>query len=79
MHNELGITKDDIRQWVKDAVNDVAKSMVAKEFGEFSVDNVVQKWVVHNRFYGNDVLKKEVQDKIGEVLSERIEINLKTE
>ena len=32
MHNELGITKEDIREWVKESVREEAAKMVAKTY-----------------------------------------------
>lgn len=35
IHNELGITKDDIRAWLKEAVQSQAELMLKKTFDDF--------------------------------------------
>ena len=42
MHNELGITKDDIRAWLKEAVQSQAELMLQKTFDDFDVDKFVR-------------------------------------
>lgn len=37
MYNELGITKDDIREWTKEAVKEVAKEYVEHHFNEWDL------------------------------------------
>lgn len=37
MHNELGITKDDIRAWIKEAAAEQAHRLVDQEFGSFNI------------------------------------------
>lgn len=37
MHNELGITREDIREWVKEAVRDEARKMIAKTYDDYDV------------------------------------------
>ena len=37
MHNELGITKEDIREWVKESVREEAQRLVAKTYDDYNV------------------------------------------
>ena len=37
MHNELGITKEDIREWVKESVREEAQRLVAKTYDNYDV------------------------------------------
>ena len=37
MHNELGITKEDIREWVKESVREEAQRLVAKTYENYDV------------------------------------------
>ena len=41
MHNELGITKDDIRAWIKEAAYEQAQRMVDQEFGNFNIKSKI--------------------------------------
>ena len=42
MHNELGITREDIREWVKEACRDEAAKMVAKTYEDFDVKKEIR-------------------------------------
>lgn len=41
MHNELGITKDDIRAWIKEAVKEEAERLVRNEREHFDIQDIV--------------------------------------
>ena len=41
MHNELGITKDDIRAWIKEAAAEQAQRLVDQEFGNFNIKSKI--------------------------------------
>lgn len=43
IHNELGITKDDIRAWLKEAVQSQAELMLKKTFDDFDMDTFVRR------------------------------------
>jgi len=77
MHNELGITKEDIRQWIEDSVKDQAEKMVKHEFNNFSAHDTVKKMVMENRYYGSDSLKKEVMQEVGRQLVDKMDLSLK--
>jgi len=42
MHNELGITKEDIREWVKESVREEAAKMIAKTYEDFDVKREIR-------------------------------------
>ena len=42
MHNELGITKEDIREWVKESVREEAVKLIAKTYDDFDVKNEIR-------------------------------------
>ena len=48
MHNELGITKEDIHKWVRDAVQDQARQLVKQATGKFSIDDMVKDAETHS-------------------------------
>lgn len=45
MHNELGITKEDIRQWITDAVNEQVKQLVANSFNSWSLKSMAEEQI----------------------------------
>ena len=77
MHNELGITKEDIRQWIEESVQVEAEKMVSNEFGKFSAYDTVKKMVMDNKYYGSDTLKKEVMQEVSRQLVDKINLKLK--
>lgn len=42
MHNELGITKDDIRDWIKEAVREEAAKLIAKTYDDYDVKREIR-------------------------------------
>lgn len=52
MHNELGITKDDIRTWIKEAAEEQAQRLVKQEFGKFDINANIARIISYefNRF-----------------------------
>jgi len=64
MHNELGITKEDIRQWIEDAVKEQAEKLVKNEFKNFDVRNVVQRIITDERYFGSKNLKQEISQEL---------------
>lgn len=42
MHNELGITKEDIREWIKESVREEADKMIAKTYENFDVKREIR-------------------------------------
>ncbi len=43
MHNELGITKEDIREWIQDAVEIEVKKIVDESFSKFSIKDRISR------------------------------------
>jgi len=75
MHNELGITKEDIRKWIEDAVKEQAERMVKNEFDSFDVKTIVNKIVMSNSYYGSNSLKREITDEIAKQIMSKIKIS----
>lgn len=55
MHNELGIGREDIRQWIRDAVQDEVRRLVDQEAGKFDVPSMIEKCAMDRatRYYGD--------------------------
>ena len=50
MHNELGISKEDIRTWTKEAVYEVAETYVQNQLNDRSVDQRIMGIIKDNKF-----------------------------
>lgn len=78
MHNELNITKDDIRQWIQESVEDIAKRMVAKEFNNFDPKYLLNQMIMEKDFWGKPGLKEGINKKVADGILEQIEIKVKS-
>jgi hypothetical protein len=74
MHNELGITKEDIRQWIEDAVKEQAERLVKKEFNNFDVHRVVERIISDDDYFGSKHLKREITQELARQILAKIEI-----
>lgn len=61
MHNELGITKDDIRAWIKEAAYEQAQRLVDQEFGRFNIESKI-----------TEIAKREFNDRYSGIRTELI-------
>lgn len=77
MHNELGITKEDIRTWITDAVKEEARRLVDQEKVAFNVDNIIRKIMQEDGYFSTSHLRQEVLIKTAEQLSRRLSLTLK--
>lgn len=77
MHNELGITKDDIRAWLKEAVKSQAELMLQKTFDDFDMDGFVRNHILTQmRYWTTDEVRRQVASLLADrlvVLSTDIE------
>ena len=73
MHNELGITKEDIREWIDDSVREQAERMVKKEFDTFDVKKIVKDIVSSDDYYGSKMLNRQVTDEVVKQIMKHIE------
>lgn len=72
MHNELGVTKDDIRAWIKEAVHEEAKHLVDQQVGKFSVQDQINSMV--NKLINENY---RLRNDLANAITKRIMINVK--
>ena len=77
MHNELGITKEDIVEWIQDAIKVEVKNVVANAYGSCNIEDFIRKEIYSDRFIGEKTLKNTIKDAVSKVLCDRIELNVK--
>lgn len=77
MHNELGITKEDVRTWINEAVSEEAKKIVADSFQRENPEQLIKRVIYDSSMFRNRTFKDEVIRKAGEILAERLEIAVK--
>lgn len=83
MHNELGITKDDIHLWIRESVQEEAKRLVAQEYGRFSIKDYLNNlilttpdWFDRDRTFKKE-FKELISQDIGKRIFDKLDINKK--
>ena len=74
MHNELGITKEDIRQWIEDAVQEQAKVLVSNEFKKFDAAQIVARVISDDKYFGSKNLKRDISDQLAKQIMDKLKI-----
>lgn len=77
MHNELGITKEDIRVWLEEAIKKEAEKLVANTFKDFSLTRLIKNEIFKNEYAFTDSVKNEVVKIIKENLNMKLELKVK--
>jgi hypothetical protein len=77
MYNELGITKDDIRDWVKEAVYEVAEKYVQHEFSHQGFNDRVYQIIRDHRYMGAQGLDHKITQEVAALIAKELEIKLK--
>lgn len=75
MANELGITKEDIREWIQDITHEEVKNVVANAYGRVDIESEIRHAIQENDYWGNgktfgDGVKREVAN----ILADRIDV-----
>jgi hypothetical protein len=80
IHNELGISNEQIREWVKEAVESQVNKMLSQEFEKFSLESYIIRALktnyIHKGLNANayDDFKRDVTDKVATMLYKNIVI-----
>ena len=77
MHNELGITKEDIREWIDDAVRDEARRLVEQAYKEFDLNARIEKAIYEHHHWNGSQMKQEIAKAAAEKIVEKYDIILK--
>jgi hypothetical protein len=75
MHNELGITKEDIRQWIEEAVQKQAETLVNNEFKNFDVNRVVERVINDDKYFGSKNLKRDIAQELSKQIMDRLRLD----
>lgn len=77
MHNELGISKEDIRQWINDAVREIAENEAHRLCDGFSMHGLVKDVIEAGWLDFGQELDREIKHLAAKELVDRIQIKLK--
>ena len=75
LHNELKVTKQDIKDWTREAVFEVAKNYLKNQFSEETLSRMLEKElrnVIEGRYSPS-----RIQVELAKELSDRIVLSLK--
>lgn len=76
MHNELGITKDDIREWINDAIREEVKNVVANAYGKCSIEDMIRREIKDSSLWSGDSFSKKVIAECANQLAQKIELKI---
>jgi serine protease inhibitor len=76
MHNELDISKIDIKEWIKEAVHEEIKNLVNKTYESFSMKEVIRE-TVHKELFKDSYWRDELKPKIREEAVKELTKNIK--
>ena len=78
MHNELGITKDDIREWIDDAVREEARLLVEQAFKKLDLNSRIENVICeHQGWDGTTQIKKEIAAAAAKKIVEKYVVIIK--
>lgn len=77
LHNELGITKEDIREWIDEAVRDEARKLVEQSFKKYSLRDRIDDAIKDINLWGSTNLKTAISNEVAKRIFERMEIKMK--
>lgn len=77
MINELGITKEDIREWIQDAVRIEAKKMAEDTFSRENPEQMIRRIVYDSDYFNTSSFNRTVIETATKALVERFDVVLK--
>ena len=76
MHNELNITKEDIRQWIQESVEIEANKLVTNAFNRFDITKMIEDITFDKEhFRGKAIIKSEIANQIANKILENFNLN----
>ena len=77
MINKLGITKEDIREWIQDAVRIEAKKMAEDTFSRENHEQMIRRIVYDSGYFNTSSFNRTVIETAAKALVERFDVVLK--
>ena len=77
MINELGITKEDIREWIQDAVRIEAKKMAEDTFSRENPEQMIRRIVYDSGYFNTGSFNRTVIETAAKALVKRFDVVLK--
>lgn len=74
MINELGITKEDIREWIEDAVRIEAKKLAAETFARENLEQMIRRIVYDSGYFKDNSFNRTVIETAAKCVCKGIEL-----
>lgn len=80
LHNELGISKDDIKEWIRESIKEECKNIVEQSYGTFNIKTFmkseIEKILSDSQWYNHKTLTEEVYKEVAKRIIKMHDINL---
>lgn len=77
MHNELGITKEDIREWIDDSVKQEAKRMVENAFAKKNPEEMIKDAIYKKDYFYGEAFNNRIIEETAKILAKRLDVTIK--
>lgn len=77
MVNELGITKEDIREWIRDIVREEVKKVVSNTYEHCSIEDMIKREIYESEIFGTARFKDSIIDATAKILAKNLEVKQK--
>lgn len=78
MHNELGISKEDIREWIDEAIKEQARLIVEQTFKKTDIQEVIERAIYNSNWSGRrETFVEDVRNRAAKLLADRLTISTK--
>jgi hypothetical protein len=75
MKNELGVTKEDIKIWTKEAIYEIAEAYVKDQFSKYSVDSRIAA-LINKGTWDGSTIHRDIVQQIAQGLQKRFDIKI---
>lgn len=79
MFNEMGISKEDIRDWIKEAVQEEAQKLANNAFEFENPRETIRRLIMNNDYFHGESLKSDIKYETAKILADRLIITSKDE
>ena len=77
MFNELGISKEDIRDWIKEAIHEEAQKLINNAFEFENPRTTLRRLIINDSFFSGESLKRDILQETAKILADRLIIATK--
>ena len=76
MHNDLKITQEDIRNWIKEDVERTARRMCQQAFDSFNPEQIIRNIMFDSDYFGSNTIIKQIRQEMAKQFLESFEITI---